>query len=130
MKFSILFQANLQSPARVSGILIQGRGDRFNQYVKTFTLAVSDNGAGFVYVTSDGSTSPNAADAFEFTGNSDTQTVIEVRLPQPIETTYVRLYPQTYNSHISMRWDILRCDDGQWELTRLICFIFRESWSK
>ena len=93
--------------------MLQGRGDH-NQYVTSFTLAVSDDGATFRFVKRDGSTSAIDDNAVVFPGNSDQNTVVEVRLPVPIETHYVRLYPQSFVGHFSLRWDILRCSEGNW----------------
>ena len=96
----------------VGAISLQGRGDNHNQYVTSFTLGVSEDGETFRFIRRDGSTSSNDADAFVFTGSRDKDTVVEVRLPRPIKTHYVRLFPQSFVGHISLRWDILRCNEG------------------
>ena len=104
-------QADLGSSVRVAAILLQGRGDH-NQYVTSFTLAVSDDGRRFRFIKRDGSTSAIDDNAVVFPGSYNKDSVVEVRLPVPIETHYVRLFPQTFVGHISLRWDILRCEGG------------------
>ena len=102
-------QADLGIHSGVGAILLQGRGDHERQYVTSFVLAVSDDGSTFKYITQDGSTSSVESDAFEFDGNTDVSTVVEAALPKTVFTRFVRLYPRTYNDHISLRWDILTC---------------------
>ena len=108
------FQADLGLQTGVSAILIQGRGDNHNQYVKTFLLAVSDDGSSFEFITADGSTSSDEGVAFEFQGNTDKETVVEVTLPRMVLTRHVRLLPRSYFNHISLRWDILTCRPAGW----------------
>ena len=96
-------------PFVVSTILIQGRADA-PQWVTSFRLAVSDDGTNFEFVTADGSTSPSAAAAQTFTGNTDQVTVVTVSLPVPITTRHVRLLPLTFTGHYSLRWEILACE--------------------
>ena len=93
----------------MSAIQIQGRADQL-QWVTSFTVALSNDGHDFQYVTSEG-LSAAASDAFVFEGNTDQNTVIEQQLKGvfPFEARFVRLYPQTWHGHISLRWEIMSC---------------------
>ena len=49
-----------------------------------------------------------------FTGNDptrDEQTVVTNEFDWPIAARFVRLNPQTWNEHISLRWEIFGCDN-------------------
>ena len=93
---------------RVSTVLIQGRADN-PQWVKSFKLGTSGDGQTFAYVTSEG-VSASADDAVVFDGNTDQTTVVEQQLPAPRFARFLRLYPQSWHRHISMRWEVMACD--------------------
>jgi hypothetical protein len=54
-----------------------------------------------------------AADVFfylqVFIGNSDTDTKVNHKLEPPIEARFIRLLPQTWNEHVSLRWELYGC---------------------
>jgi len=41
-----------------------------------------------------------------YTGNTDKDTQVDVIFDTPVEARYIRIYPQTWNGHMSMRADI------------------------
>ena len=44
-----------------------------------------------------------------FTGNWDQETVNKHELNPSFEAKYVRVYPKTWHSHVSLRWEIYGC---------------------
>ena len=44
-----------------------------------------------------------------FTGNTDSDTIVEHTFDNVIVARYVRMYPQTWYVHISMRWEVYEC---------------------
>ena len=47
-----------------------------------------------------------------FTANYDRYTVVENMLDKPIVTRYLRIHPESWQSHISMRTEFLGCKKG------------------
>ena len=80
----------------ITGIAIKGRKD-YSQWVKTFK--VQYKGTSETWVDVDGGKI--------YTGNTDKDTRVDVIFDTPVEGRYVRIYPQTWNSHMSMRADII-----------------------
>jgi hypothetical protein len=81
---------------KITGVAIKGR-TAHDQWVKTFkveskgaTGTWSDVDSGKVY-----------------TGNTDMTTQVDVTFDAPVDARYIRIYPQTWNNHISMRTDIV-----------------------
>ena len=80
----------------ITGIAIKGRND-VDQWVKTFKVKVK--GTSETWVDVDGGKI--------YTGNTDRNTQIDVIFDTPVEGRYVRIYPQTWNSYMSLRADII-----------------------
>ena len=78
----------------------------FNQWVTSYQLATSLTGdeADFEYVTS----SADGA-VVTFNANSDRDTIVSNSF-SPRVARFVRLNPQTWNSYISLRWEVYGCD--------------------
>ena len=76
--------------------MIQGRGD-YDQWVKSYKVLYSVDGDIWEY-TDNGKT---------YTGSMDRSTKIENDFDNIVEAKYIRIYPQTWNGHISMRFDAL-----------------------
>ena len=81
---------------KIAGVAIKGRKDH-DQWVKTFkvqskgaTGTWSDVDSGKVY-----------------TGNTDKETQVDVTFDSPVDARYIRIYPQTWNSYMSLRADII-----------------------
>jgi hypothetical protein len=83
--------------ADIVGVAIKGRKDGADkswgpQFVKTFKVKYYDAGT---WKDVDGGAT--------FTGNTDHDTLVEVKFATPVKTRYIRIYPQTWNKHMSLR---------------------------
>ena len=78
--------------AEIFGVAIKGRKIGHNQWVKTFKVKYYVSG---VWKDVDGGKT--------FTGNTDSDTLVEVKFDTPVTTRYIRIYPQTWNNHMSLR---------------------------
>jgi len=89
---------NLDSAQKVAGIVIQGRskGSRWsNQFVRNYKVSYSLNGTTFQYV--------NGASTI-FSGNYRNNNIKEVAMfKTPVNAQYIRIYPQSWAHHMSMR---------------------------
>ena len=88
--------------AKIVGVAIKGRKTT-DQWVKTFKVKYYDAGT---WKDVDGGAT--------FTGNTDRDTLIEVKFATPVNTRYIRIYPQTWNNHMSLRAGLITnsTDDG------------------
>jgi hypothetical protein len=77
--------------ADIVGVAIKGRKN-YDQWVKTFKVKYYDAGT---WKDVDGGAT--------FTGNTDRDTQVEARFATPVTTRYIRIYPQTWNRHMSLR---------------------------
>jgi hypothetical protein len=77
--------------ADIVGVAIKGRKNS-DQWVKTFKVKYYDAGT---WKDVDGGAT--------FTGNTDRDTQVEVKFVTPVKTRYIRIYPQTWNRHMSLR---------------------------
>ena len=83
--------------ASIVGVAIKGRKSGATeswgpQFVKTFKVKYYDAGT---WKDVDGGAT--------FTGNTDHDTQVEARFATPVTTRYIRIYPQTWNNHMSLR---------------------------
>lgn len=92
---------NLDGVKKVYGVVIQGRktGRWSIQFVTHFTVKYSLNGKDWFDVN-------NGKNPFIGNINSN-QDKIEVAFPTPIDAKYIRIYPQKWKRHISMRAGVL-----------------------
>lgn len=81
---------------KIKGIAIKGRKDA-DQYVKTFK--VKHRGKDGTWKDVEGGK--------VFTGNTDRDTTVEVLFKTPIDARYIRIYPETFQNHMSLRADII-----------------------
>jgi F5/8 type C domain. len=81
---------------KIAGVAIKGRKD-YDQWVKTFK--VQSKGATGTW------TDVEAGKVY--TGNTDRDTQVDVSFATPVDARYIRIYPQTWNGHMSMRADIV-----------------------
>jgi len=86
------YQINNDRVGMISGIAMKGRKD-YDQWVKTFKVMVK--GVSGTWVDVD--------DGKVFTGNTDRDTQVNVFFDTPVEARYIKIYPQTWNSHMSLR---------------------------
>ena len=92
-------QADFRQLQRIQAIATQGRQD-WSYWVTSYKIAYSADGVTYDYVTSD-----DGSDRV-FDGNYDPNTVVEHSFDVPIVARFVRLYPQTYSGHMTMRWEV------------------------
>ena len=95
-------QADFGQLQRIQAIDTQGRQD-WSNWVTSYKIAYSADGVTYDYVTSD-----DGSDRV-FDGNSDRNTVVENSFDAPIDSRFVRLYPQTYYTWMSLRWEVYSC---------------------
>jgi hypothetical protein len=81
---------------KITGIAIKGRKDH-DQWVTTFK--VKSKGSDGMWKDVDGGK--------VYTGNSDRDTKVDVTFDTPVDARYIRIYPQTWNGHMSLRCDII-----------------------
>jgi hypothetical protein len=82
---------------KITGVAIKGRAAAHDQWVKTFK--VQSKGATGTWTEVDSGK--------VYTGNTDKETQVDVTFDAPVDTRYIRIYPQTWNNHMSMRTDIV-----------------------
>jgi hypothetical protein len=83
--------------AEIVGVAIKGRQSGADQswgpqFVKTFKVKYYDAG-----------TWKDVDGGAIFTGNTDHTTQVEAKFATPVKTRYIRIYPETYNKHMSLR---------------------------
>jgi len=81
---------------KIAGVAIKGR-TAHDQWVKTFK--VQSKGATGTWA--------DVESGKVYTGNTDMTTQVDVTFTAPVEARYIRIYPQTWNNHMSMRADIV-----------------------
>ena len=81
----------------ITGVAIKGRTGGHDQWVKTFK--VQSKGATGTWADVDSGK--------VYTGNTDMDTQVDVTFTAPVEARYIRIYPQTWNNHMSLRVDIV-----------------------
>ena len=92
-----LFECSPNNP-NVTGVATQGSKYE-NEWVTSYTLKYSDDGTSFTDYQS-GKT---------FQGNSDINTVVKHKLEPTIYARYIKLYPQTWKKHPSLRMELYGC---------------------
>ncbi|XP_072016973.1 lactadherin-like [Amphiura filiformis] len=102
----------------VTGVLTQGRAynvdDRFSgggsccpHWVTNFKVQYSSDGMGWRLVQSTISQS-----AMIFVGNTDQTTVVTNLFPTLVEASFIRILPTKWNEHISLRFEVLGCQEN------------------
>jgi len=81
------------SATDISGVVIKGRPDCCNQYVTSFKAQYKDSVGAWKDVDS----------GYIFEGSQDKDSQANVFFKEPVNTTAIRIYPQTWNNHMSMR---------------------------
>ncbi|XP_072047814.1 cartilage intermediate layer protein 1-like [Amphiura filiformis] len=96
-------QAALVGPTWVTGVLIQGREDYIpQQWVTKFRVQYSDNGEDWNSVQDD----------MIFDGNTNPNEVVTNLFHTPVITSYIRIVPTEWVEHISLRFELLGCEDN------------------
>ena len=82
---------------KITGVAIKGRTGGYDQWVKTFK--VQSKGATGTWADVDSGK--------VYTGNTDMDTQVDVTFDAPVDARYIRIYPQAWNNHMSLRVDIV-----------------------
>ena len=94
-------QADLGGIKQIVAIATKGRGSSdYAQWVTSYTISCS--------TIDDDSTYINVPTTFP--ANSDKNTVMKHSIVPAVAARYVRLHPQTWHDHPSLRWEIYGCD--------------------
>ncbi|CAH3189056.1 unnamed protein product, partial [Porites lobata] len=96
-------QVDLRKYTTVTRIATQGRSD-WNQWVTKYRLQYSEDGVNFNFYKALGQDS-----AMLFDGNKDRNTIAYQTLSQPKRARYVRILPEAWYGHISMRMELYGC---------------------
>lgn len=91
-------QADLAKVHKITGVVTQGRQD-YNQWVKRYELQYSNDGVQFKFYGS-------------LQGNSDRNTKVGHILKSPLTARYIRIRPTNWYGHVSMRFDLYGCTEG------------------
>ena len=106
-------QINLDNVKNVSGVITQGRKD-YSQWVTSYYISYyiidpdldSDSPTeDYKYITD------NDGNNKLFGGNYDINTKIENEINPPIKAQYIRIHPQSWQNHISMRAGVVVLPD-------------------
>tara|TARA_B100000287_G_scaffold284053_1_gene267691 strand:- start:1380 stop:2450 length:1071 start_codon:yes stop_codon:yes gene_type:complete len=90
-------EMQMDSPTKVGGVAIQGRGDGGTQWVTAFTVKYKDSTGQW----------KNVDNGSKFFGTSNEDDIVWVPFNTPVSTTAVRIYPKEWNSWFSGRFDLL-----------------------
>ena len=91
------YQLGLNSPVNVSGVAMKGRPDS-SQWITSVKIQYEDEDGEFKGVD----------DGFHFDANYDKNSLVKIFFEKPIRTKSIRFYPQSWKSHASGRFGILR----------------------
>ncbi len=86
---------SLGSVHTVQGVVTQGRADGYSQWVTSYKVQTSRDCSVYSYVDVDGGR--------VFSGNVDMSSKVQNDFNMVVEAWCVRLMPQTWSNHISMR---------------------------
>ncbi|XP_071959441.1 uncharacterized protein [Antedon mediterranea] len=100
-------QIDLEVPTTVSGVATQGYDwdGYYPAWIETYHVQYSNDGTNFDQVNDNGA-------AIIFTGNSDSDTVIQNMFPTPVDAQYICIQPLTYHDSITLRMEIYGCEDS------------------
>lgn len=91
------YQLSLNTPVNISGVVMKGRPDAA-QWITSVKIQYEDENGGFKDV--DG--------GFIFDANYDQNSLVKIFFEKPLKTKAIRFYPQSWFSHASGRFGILR----------------------
>ena len=83
----------------IAGVVTQGRRGS-NQRVTSFKVEVSEDGGLWIEVEC----------GRIFKGNEDSNSKLKTKFKKPVRARFVRIFPQTWNAHMSMRAAVLACE--------------------
>ena len=89
------------SPINITGVAMKGRPDH-PQWITSVKIQYEDENGKFKSVD----------DGFAFRANYDQNSLVKIFFEKPVKTNSIRIYPQSWKSHASGRFGILRGDDS------------------
>ncbi|XP_039252070.2 lactadherin-like [Styela clava] len=92
-------QVDFNAPKPIGGIVTQGRLD-YDQWVRSFKISYGNSTSAMITIRENGSDKI-------FTGNNDRNTKVTNMFPHVIIGRYIRVYPQTWYAHNSMRLEYI-----------------------
>lgn len=95
-------QVDLGLPAKVTGLMTQGRNDG-SEWVTSFMVSYSMDSFTWLYITD------QYGNQQVFEGNSDSYAVKHSYLDEPILARYIKFHTVQWNRHPSMRVEIIGC---------------------
>eukprot|EP00794_Sanderia_malayensis_P005114 gene5114-5761_t len=95
-------QVNVGKIMLIDAIATQGRTNA-GQWVKTYHVSYSITAASFTWVW-------NGSVKKVFTGNNDRYDIKKTKFQPTLNAQYIRVYPQQYYGHKSMRIELYGCD--------------------
>jgi len=93
-------QVDLGEIRRINAVVVQGRGTKFTQYVKTFRVTVSIDGIYFLPCTAD-----DGSDIFM--GNEDATSPMVRQLAPVVAGRFVRFTPISWHQRAAMRVEVI-----------------------
>ncbi|XP_077973562.1 lactadherin-like [Styela clava] len=93
-------QTDLGKPTMVGGVISQGRHDS-DEWIKTFTISCGHYSSTLESIHESGSTKV-------FTANRDRDTKVTNMFPSPISCRYIRVNPQSWHGHVSLRVEFIK----------------------
>ena len=90
-------QADLRTTHRLESVITRGRPGH-DQWVKSYHVSYSQDGTNWVDIPT------------LYSGNTDRDTKKSNNLPPDTAARFVRLRPNEWETHISMRWEVTGCD--------------------
>ena len=94
------YQINVGDKKEIFGIVTQGRKNH-NQWVKSYKVQYSINETDWINVDNNNNKI--------FIANNDKNTKVYNYFSKSVEAKFIRILPQEWNNHISMRADVLKC---------------------
>ncbi|KAM4747564.1 lactadherin isoform 2-T2 [Rhinophrynus dorsalis] len=100
-------QIDLRFPKKITGIITQGAKDFGHiQYVEAFKMAYSNDGSSWI-IYKDSRTKTDKV----FLGNNDNYSHKKNLFDPPFSARFVRVLPQSWHGRITLRMELLGCDD-------------------
>jgi len=94
-------QINLGSMKSVVGVEVQGRANNY-QYVKTFKIEVN------------GQPVKSDTGSYTFVSTTTGQAISSLLFQSPVEAQFIKIYPQTWHGHMSMKADAIIAVGSCW----------------
>ena len=109
-------QADFRVVRHVERVATQGRST-YEQRVTSYRFAYSIDGTNYAFVANDDGSEKT------FDGNYDGDTLVQHDFDPAFAARYVRLYPQTWNGRMSLRWEVYGCEIGKLTQKHNVCIL-------